>query len=57
MTVESDKPALRPFSPFSSSSSRRKLRGTLADMAVVLMVVAIREDGWMWWQDPEGWGD
>lgn len=27
-------PAPRPFSPFSSSSSRRKLRGTLAPMFV-----------------------
>lgn len=25
-------PAPKPFSPFSSSSSRRKFRGTLADM-------------------------
>ena len=29
-------PAPRPFSPFSSSSSRRKLRGTLAPMFVVV---------------------
>jgi hypothetical protein len=27
-------PAPRPFSPFSSSSSKRKLRGTLAPMFV-----------------------
>lgn len=29
-------PAPRPFSPFSSSSSRRKLRGTLAPMIVAV---------------------
>lgn len=32
-------PAPRPFSPFSSSSSRRKLRGTFALMVVLCCVV------------------
>lgn len=32
-------PAPRPFSPFSSSSSRRKLRGTVAPIFVAL---------WLW---------
>lgn len=42
-------PAPRPFSPFSSSSNRRKLRGTLAPMFVDVWSCGggRREVGWL----------